>query len=184
MRTPDRMRKRMAARLRRAQSAQAAPAPRRRVTIKGHLSGSQDLRNARHRHLAPRTCVPSSPTRSSTRFVRQAETCIRADRGLAAARFPGAAVYALPTAADDPPTRSCRSRRERPGRRMTMNPQISRSLADEHISDLRRQAARYAAAAPRDRDRSRAPRLRRRIGLVMIDAGSRMLATTPARDHR
>ena len=32
---PDRMRKRMAARLRRAQSAQAAPAPRRRVTIKG-----------------------------------------------------------------------------------------------------------------------------------------------------
>jgi transposase len=71
---PDRMRKRMAARLRRAQSAQAAPAPRRRATIKGHLSGSQDLRNARHRHPAPRTCVPSPPTRSSARFVRQAES--------------------------------------------------------------------------------------------------------------
>jgi hypothetical protein len=64
-----------------------------------------------------------------------------------------------------------------------MHPQISRSLADERISDLRRQAVRYAAAH-RDRDRSRAPRLRRRIGLVMIDAGSRMLATAPAREHR
>jgi len=64
-----------------------------------------------------------------------------------------------------------------------MHPHISRSLADERISDMRRQAARYAAAHGH-RDRSRAPRLRRRIGLVMIDAGSRMLATTPARDHR
>jgi len=62
---------------------------------------------------------------------------------------------------------------------MTMNPHISRSLADQHISDLRRQAAQYAAAAAhRDRDSSHAPRLRRWIGLVMIDAGSRMLATT------
>ena len=61
---------------------------------------------------------------------------------------------------------------------MTMNPQISRSLADEHISELRRQAARNAASAPRDRDRSRAPRLRRRIAVVMIDTGTRMLATT------
>lgn len=60
-----------------------------------------------------------------------------------------------------------------------MNPQIPRSLADQHISELRRQAAQYAAAhRGRDRDRSRTPRLRRRIGLVMIDAGSRMLATT------
>ena len=68
---------------------------------------------------------------------------------------------------------------------MMMHPLISRSLADEHISDLRRQAAQYAAAAAhRGRDRSRAPRLRRRIGLVMIDAGSRMLAMTPAREHR
>ena len=68
---------------------------------------------------------------------------------------------------------------------MTMNPQIPRSLADQHISDLRRQAAQHAAAAAhRDRDRRRAPRLRRRIGLVMIDAGTRLLATTPARDHR
>ena len=57
-----------------------------------------------------------------------------------------------------------------------MNPQIPRSMADQHISELRRQAAQHAAGAPRDR--SRAPRLRRRIGLVMIDAGSRMLATT------
>jgi hypothetical protein len=51
-------------------------------------------------------------------------------------------------------------------------------MADEHISELRRQAATAATGARRDRDRSRAPRLRRRIGLVMIDAGSRMLATT------
>jgi hypothetical protein len=58
-----------------------------------------------------------------------------------------------------------------------MNPQIPRSMADQHISELRRQAAQNAAAAAH-RDRSRAPRLRRRIGLVMIDAGSRMLATT------
>ena len=58
-----------------------------------------------------------------------------------------------------------------------MNPQIPRSMADQHISELRRQAAQHAAAAAH-RDRSRAPRLRRRIGLVMIDAGSRMLATT------
>lgn len=56
-----------------------------------------------------------------------------------------------------------------------MNPQIPRSMADQHISELRRQAAQHATA---HRDRSRAPRLRRRIGLVMIDAGSRMLATT------
>src|SRR5262245_14685093 len=103
--------------------------------------------------------------------------------GLAAAQFRGAAVYALPTAAGDPSARSCRTSRNRPGRRMTMHPQISRSLADEHISDLRRRAARYAAV-PRDRDRGRGPRLRRRIGLVMIDAGSRMLATAPAREHR
>ncbi len=57
-----------------------------------------------------------------------------------------------------------------------MNPQIPRSIADQHISELRRQAAQHAAAA--HRDRSRAPRLRRRIGLVMIDAGTRMLDTT------
>jgi hypothetical protein len=67
---------------------------------------------------------------------------------------------------------------------MMLNPQISRALADLHISELRRQAAQYAAAAHCGRDRSRAPLLRRRIGLVMIDAGSRMLATAPARDHR
>ena len=64
---------------------------------------------------------------------------------------------------------------------MTMNPQISRSLADEHISELRRQAAQYAAAAHRDRDR-RAPRLRRRIGLVMIEAAGYVLrAREPGR---
>lgn len=57
-----------------------------------------------------------------------------------------------------------------------MNPQIARSMADEHISELRRQAATAATGALRDR--SRAPRLRRRIGLVMIDTGTRMLATT------
>ena len=61
---------------------------------------------------------------------------------------------------------------------MTMNPHIARSMADQHLSELRRQAAQNATGARRDRDRGRAPRLRRRIGLVMIDAGSRMLAAT------
>ena len=41
---PGRMRKRMATRLHRAQSAQTAPAPRRGVTIQGPISGSQDSR--------------------------------------------------------------------------------------------------------------------------------------------
>ena len=59
---------------------------------------------------------------------------------------------------------------------MTMNPQIPRSMADQHISELRRQAAQNATGARRDRSRAR--RLRRRLGLVMIDTGSRMLATT------
>ena len=61
-----------------------------------------------------------------------------------------------------------------------MNPQIPRSMANDHITELRQQAAQSATGASRDRDHSRAPRLRRRIGLVMIDAGTRMLATTQA----
>ena len=61
---------------------------------------------------------------------------------------------------------------------MTMNPQIPHTMVNDHLSELRQQAAQNATGAHRDRDRSRAPRLRRRIGLVMIDAGSRMLATT------
>jgi len=61
---------------------------------------------------------------------------------------------------------------------MTMNPQIPRSLADQHISELRQQAARNASGTRRNRDHSRAPRLRRRIAFAMIDAGTRMLATT------
>ena len=32
---------------------------------------------------------------------------------------------------------------------MTMNPQIPRSMADQHISELRRQAAQNATGAPR-----------------------------------
>jgi hypothetical protein len=59
-----------------------------------------------------------------------------------------------------------------------MNPQISRRMTDEHIDELRRQAAQSGTGSHRNRDRTRAPRLRRRIGLVMIDTGSRMLATT------
>ena len=50
---PDRMRKRMAARLRRAQPAQVAPAPHRRITIKRPIPGSQDSRNVQDRSLAP-----------------------------------------------------------------------------------------------------------------------------------
>lgn len=59
-----------------------------------------------------------------------------------------------------------------------MNPQISRRMADEHIAELRRQAAQSATGAHRDHDRVRAPRLRRRIAFAMIDTGTRMLATT------
>ena len=57
-----------------------------------------------------------------------------------------------------------------------MNPQISRSMTDQHIAELRRQAAQSGTGA--HRDRSRAPRLRRRIAFAMIDTGTRMLATT------
>ena len=60
---------------------------------------------------------------------------------------------------------------------MTMNPQIPHSMVNDRITELRQQAAQTTGAR-RDRDHGRAPRLRRRIGLVMIDAGSRMLATT------
>ena len=59
-----------------------------------------------------------------------------------------------------------------------MNPQIPRSMADQHISELRRQAAQSATGANRGHDRARAPRLRRRIAVAMIDTGTRMLATT------
>jgi hypothetical protein len=61
---------------------------------------------------------------------------------------------------------------------MTMNPQIPHTMVNGHLTELRQRAAQNATGTRRDRDRSRAPRLRRRIGLVMIDAGTRMLATT------
>jgi hypothetical protein len=61
---------------------------------------------------------------------------------------------------------------------MTMNPEISRTLTDEHIRELRQQAVRSGTG-----DRDRTPWLRRRIGFAMIEAGTRMLATTrPATD--
>ena len=59
---------------------------------------------------------------------------------------------------------------------MTMNPQIPHSMINDRITELRRQAAQTTTGA--NRDRGRAPRLRRRIGLAMVDAGTRMLATT------
>ena len=59
---------------------------------------------------------------------------------------------------------------------MTMNPQIPHSMINDRITELRQQAAQTTTGA--NRDRSRAPRLRRRIGLAMVDAGTRMLATT------
>jgi hypothetical protein len=61
---------------------------------------------------------------------------------------------------------------------MTMNPQIPHTMVNGHLSELRQRAAQNATGARRNRDRGRAPRLRRRLGLVMIDAGSRMLAAT------
>ena len=74
---PGRLRKRMAARLHRAQPAQAAPPPPRGLTVNARPP-EPDAKNAQdpvsHPYLHSR--IPSAPTG----FVRQAETCSRPDR--------------------------------------------------------------------------------------------------------
>jgi hypothetical protein len=71
---PHRKRKRMAARLHRAQSAQAAPAPRRAVTSNAS-PGGQDSRSTRTAASRPVSAFQDQPTCPPHGFVRQAELC-------------------------------------------------------------------------------------------------------------
>ncbi len=62
-----------------------------------------------------------------------------------------------------------------------MNPAITGAMADEHVLDLRRQAARRQAAArhrqPRPGGRaSRRPRLRSHLGFALVEAGCYLLS--------
>ncbi len=59
---PGRVRKRMAAGLHSAQSAEAAPAPPAGLTIQGPPPSSQDLRSPKDRGPAPRICIPGCST--------------------------------------------------------------------------------------------------------------------------
>jgi hypothetical protein len=71
------VRKRMAARLRRAQPAQAAPPPPGGLTVKGPSHASQDSRSPKKEASHPRICVPRSPAWSPHGFARQADLSTR-----------------------------------------------------------------------------------------------------------
>ncbi len=63
-----------------------------------------------------------------------------------------------------------------------MNPGMAGALADQHIRELRRQAARRHAAArhrePRPAgDAGRRPRLRSHLGFALVEAGFYLLAS-------
>ncbi len=62
-----------------------------------------------------------------------------------------------------------------------MNPGMLDTVADQHIRELRRQATRrQAAARHRDRpagDAGPLPRLRSRLGFVLVEAGFCLLAS-------
>ena len=66
-----------------------------------------------------------------------------------------------------------------------MNPHLIAALADQRIRETLHEAARphscppRPAAQPGSQPLDRA-RLRRRIGITLVDAGQRLLATTPA----
>jgi hypothetical protein len=66
-----------------------------------------------------------------------------------------------------------------------MNPHLIAALADQRIRETRHQAARPHSCSPRPTSQpgsqpvNRA-RLRRRIGITLVEAGLRLLATTPA----
>jgi hypothetical protein len=70
-----------------------------------------------------------------------------------------------------------------------MNPHLIAALADQRIRETRHQAARPHSCSPRPASQpgsqpgsqpvNRA-RLRRRIGITLVEAGLRLLATTPA----
>jgi hypothetical protein len=66
-----------------------------------------------------------------------------------------------------------------------MNPYLTAALAEQRIRDSRIQAARRHASSPRPAPQpGNHPfnhlRLRRRIGITLVEAGLRLLATTPA----
>jgi hypothetical protein len=65
-----------------------------------------------------------------------------------------------------------------------MNPYLTAALADQRIRDSRNQAARRHSSSPRPAPGSgnhpfNYLRLRRRIGITLVEAGLRLLATTP-----
>ena len=66
-----------------------------------------------------------------------------------------------------------------------MNPHLTAALADQRIREIRHQAARLHSFPPRPAPQpgSQPPnraRLRRRIGITLVETGLRLLATTPA----
>jgi hypothetical protein len=66
-----------------------------------------------------------------------------------------------------------------------MNPHLIAALADQCIRETRHQAARPHSRSPRpvSQPGSQSPnraRLRRRIGMTLVEAGLRLQATTPA----
>jgi hypothetical protein len=65
-----------------------------------------------------------------------------------------------------------------------MNPAMIGAMADQHIREVRRQAARQAGAAGRREPRQagdvgRRPRLRSHLGFALIEAGFYLLASSP-----
>jgi hypothetical protein len=65
-----------------------------------------------------------------------------------------------------------------------MNPYLIAALADERIREIRNQARRHSPSPRPDPQPGNRPlyhlRLRRRIGITLVEAGLRLLATTPA----
>jgi len=66
-----------------------------------------------------------------------------------------------------------------------MNPYLIAALADQRIRETRNQVGRGHSSSPRPAPQpGKHPlnhaRLRRRIGMTLVEAGLRLLATTPA----
>ena len=66
-----------------------------------------------------------------------------------------------------------------------MNPSLIAALADQHIRAVRNQAARRHSTSPRPAPQPGSrplhhARLRRQIGITLVEAGLRLLATAPA----
>jgi hypothetical protein len=66
-----------------------------------------------------------------------------------------------------------------------MNPYLTAALADQRIREVRNQAARHHSSSPRPAPQPgnhplNHVRLRHRIGMTLVEAGLRLLATAPA----